>query len=260
MKPLLAGSQILSIRRAKCDDILLCHARVERCRFIKGISRSLRTNILKKLGISRGFARARAPKFPLATILIIPQPKARAFAPHHAPVVPVAQHHQIVGTAHVQVGLASRYAAAGRGFAGGDDGDREVEAVDYADVVEVLGAGVGPEGHLDYGGRRFFSCAHAAELTVAVTGQAGAVACPVEAAAVAGPHPARPPLGGLDHRVVAAVEVEAAVFEDGLAGVAEEGRPNVVRAVVHYHQIVSWVLMSPFCKKERRVIYVIEEF
>lgn len=61
----------------------------------------------------------------------------------------------------------------------------------------------------------------------------------VEAAALSGPHSARPPFGGFDRLMVASVEVEAAAVEGGLAGVAEERRPDVLRAVVHDDEIMS---------------------
>lgn len=192
--------------RAKGDDIHICRTRVERRRLIKGISRSLRTKLLKKPRISRSFAPLRVSIFSLAAILVSSQPQARALAPHHLPPPP---HHQILRADRIEVRLARRQTAC-VAASYRHDRHREVEAVDDADVVEMDRAGVCPEGQLDDGGRRLLSGAHAAELAVAVAGQARAVARAVEVAALSGPHSARPPLGGLDRLVVAAVEVEAA--------------------------------------------------
>lgn len=112
------------------------------------------------------------------------------------------------------------------------DSHGDVEAVDERDTVggEVVVAVV--EAELGQGGWSGPAESVAFQAVAAVASDAGEFAVGVGAAG-SGPDPARPVLGRSGEGAVGeAMEIEAATFEDWVAGVGLDGRPDGEGAVV----------------------------
>lgn len=209
-------------------------ALVRQRRAIVPVRHRRRARLLEELRISRRPARLRTVVLVPAAQLVGPERLAPALAPHHGPVSRGRPQLQRLGTRGEQVRPAPHDGAVALPLVG-RNGHGDVEPVNQADRVGGLVLLAVVEAELGEGGGGGAAGPGALEAAAAVAGGAGEVAGGGGGAAGAGPDPAGPVLGGAREGAVGElVEVEAAPFEDGEAGVGLDGGPDWVGAVVDY--------------------------
>lgn len=209
-------------------------ALVRQRRAIVPVRHRRRASLLEELRISRRPARLRTVVLVPTTQLVGPERLAPALAPHHGPVSRGRPQLQRRRTRGEQVRPAPHDGAVALPLVG-RNGHGDVEPVNQADCVGGLVLVAVVEAELGEGGGCGAAGPGALEAAAAVAGGAGEVAGGGSGAAGAGPDPAGPVLGGAREGAVGKlVEVEAAPFEDGEAGVGLDGGPDWVGAVVDY--------------------------
>ena len=200
---------------------------------VVGVAVGLRALVLEELRVPARPAPVRGPVIPAAAVLVGAERQARAPAPHRAAIG--RPHRQLRRARRVDVGAARhRRAAAGR-----RDLEGHVEAVDVADVVEVVAARAA-ERELGQRARRLVAGAAALEPPRAVTGRARQAAAAAGGAAVARPDAAGP--GARDAAVLglgAGLKLEAG---------GREGRPAGVRLHAGVDRLVAFVSEHERCR------------
>lgn len=192
------------------------------------------------------FTRFRVPILSGTTILRRRHSQTRAFTPHHFPSYLNLQSRRAT---HVQVHLASRHptpdATTHRSH-----GNRQVEPVNQAHIVEMQGGIRCPKGHFHHCGWWCTAHSPAEQLAGAVAGVACAFSGLVEVAALPCPNPPGPIFLHVHHGFLARAEVETAVIGCRMAGSALYSRPYALFAVVYQYELMR----NPICIKIERII------
>jgi len=203
---------------------------------VERVAVGLRALALEVERVAAGLALAGAPVPPSAAVLVGVERGARALAPHRAAAAAARRlHRQLPRARRVDVGGAGHRPRAATS-AVRHDLERHVEAVDVADVEEVLAAaGAAAERELGQRAGHLAAGAVALEPPAAVAGRArqGARRRGTRGAAVAGPDAAGP--GARDAPVLgsaAGLELEAGGREARLAWVRLHARVDRLPAFV----------------------------
>ena len=174
----------LSPRRTKRDDVISPGTRKNTGGIIIGVAIRRRARLFEFLGVICWMTDHGVPVQPSTTILVGVEHIACTPTRHR---LCAGLDGELLRAALSQVGVATGHCTVSDSIKGLDD-EREVEAVDEADVVEIQGG----EGELRQCRRRFAG-GLALERGSTRPGQASAVAVPVEFAPSSAPYPTSPP-------------------------------------------------------------------
>ena len=175
---------------AEGNDIISAWTSEDAGWIIVGITIRSGTSLLKLLGIKGGFASGGVPIKPSAAILVRVKHVTRATAPNG---LAVSLKGQFVRASGSQVGVAPRWGAVSLSV-NGPDGDRDVEAVHQANVVEVR---LSECEFREWSGR--FTRGPTFQRVAAWTGLALPLSVLVEFATGSGPNAAAPTHRGGEH-------------------------------------------------------------